>query len=131
MRIGALSFRPYIYNTNTLTRNSMSKVSAIGDDLTSGRTDFNSLPDEDKNENPLRKGQTVGFSDVLDKQMHMGRMNALRVMKPDAEKQGNEKAQADEAKSGSSAEEMIHMQSERNVFQMQRAAEAYQMNMIA
>ncbi len=131
MQIGALSFRPYIYNTNTLSRNSMSKVSAIGDDLTSGRTDFDSLQDEGKSENPLGKGQTVGFSDVLDKQMHMGRMNALRVMKPGAKEPGNEKVQADDSKPANGADEMIHMQSERNIFQMQRAAEAYQMNMIA
>ncbi|MDE6202953.1 MAG: hypothetical protein K2O16_02190 [Lachnospiraceae bacterium] len=131
MQIGALSFRPYIYNTNIMTRNSMSKISAIGDDLTSGKTDFHSLSDEEKNENPLGKGQTVGFSDVLDKQMHMGRMNALRVMKPDTKMPENDKVQADDSEPAGGVDEMIHMQSERNIFQMQRAAEAYQMNMIA
>lgn len=43
----------------------------------------------------------------------------------------NKVMQADDSKAENSSEEMIHMQSERNIFQMQRAAEAYQMNRIA
>ena len=55
MQIGAVSFRPYIYNANMVNAGSLSRVSSIGDDLTSGRTDFSALSDESLNENPLKK----------------------------------------------------------------------------
>ena len=45
MQIGAVSFRPYIYNANMVNAGSLSRVSSIGDDLTSGRTDFSALSD--------------------------------------------------------------------------------------
>lgn len=76
MRIGALNamdFRPYIYNTNRLSSNSLSKVAPIGDDLLSSKTDFSALTDEGVNVNPLRKGQTANFVDVLHKQIQTGR----------------------------------------------------------
>lgn len=80
MQIGALSFRPYIYNTNTLGAASMSSISPIDEDLLSSKTDYSSLTDESLNENPLRKGETGNFMDVLAMQMQMGRMNASRLM---------------------------------------------------
>lgn len=85
MRIGALGvmdFRPYIYNTNRLSGNSLSKIASIGKDLTSAKTDFSALTDEDLNENPLRRGQTVNFKDVWNKQMQTAKLSAARIMKP-------------------------------------------------
>lgn len=82
MQIGALSFRPYIYNTNMLSRSSLSKISSVGEDLLTAKTDYSALTDESLNENPLRKGQSANFVDILEMQMQMGRMNALKVMKP-------------------------------------------------
>ena len=43
--IGAYSYQPYIYNTNTLSARSMDRVEAIDSDLTSAKTDF--IPDFD------------------------------------------------------------------------------------
>ncbi len=188
MQIGAVSFRPYIYNANMVNAGSLSRISSIGDDLISGRTDFSALSDESLNENPLKKGQTVNFSDVLERQMWEGRQNASRIMKPDevmenleeagemlndsdaAEEAGRTKnpeeaevraaaagvrnsakelnaaetkadfkpvSAMDKAAEGvangvaDSREEMFGGQSERNLFQIQRAIEAYQMNMTA
>lgn len=166
MRISGINFTPYIYNTNILSRSSLSKVASIGEDLLSSKTDFSSLTDEDLNENPLRKGQTSNWMDVLDMQMQMGRMNASRIMKPAKETQGLdeipaqsvssvETAQLSDAEAAiqstmptsdgaaeavdmtedfqpvSSAGEMLSMYYDRNLFQMQRAAEAYRVNMIA
>ncbi|MCM1134148.1 MAG: hypothetical protein NC400_01110 [Clostridium sp.] len=206
MQIGAVSFRPYIYNTNRLSGGSLSKISAIGDDLTSGRTDFSELEKAQRNENPLRKGETINFGNILERQMWLGRQNASRFMKTDEDTEslmdaeevlgGPELAKTAErmeaaagdvsakaaaagvrnsarelnasealedfkpaegaggiangiAKSvanstaggmagdttekaaGSSSEEMIRLQSGGNLFQIQRAIEAYQMNMTA
>ncbi len=188
MQIGAVSFRPYIYNANMVNAGSLSRVSSIGDDLTSGRTDFSALSDESLNENPLKKGQTINFSDVLERQMWSGRQNASRIMKPDEVMENLEEAgetlnDSDAAEEASrtknpeeaevraaaagvrnsarelnaaevredfkpvsamdraaegaangiadSREQLFGGQPERNLFQIQRAIEAYQMNMTA
>ncbi len=166
MRVGGINFAPYIYNTNALSGNSLSKVAPIGKDLLSGKTDFSSLANEDFNENPLRRGQTSSWVDVLDMQMQMGRMNAARIMKPVEETQelselpvegisSMEAVQMSDSEAAvqsmmpasdvaveaadmaedfqpvSSAQEMLSMQYDRNLYQMQRAAEAYRVNMIA
>lgn len=161
MQIGAISFRPYIYNTNMLSGSSLSKVSSIGDDLLTGKTDFSALTDE-SNVNPLKKGESSNFVDILEMQMQMGRMNAARMMKPgedealqvadDAATQESLKSAKTEetvniaVKNGnavstdgiledfqpaSNIEKMQSMQSDRNLFMMRRAAEAYEANMIA
>lgn len=128
MRIGALGamdFRPYIYNTNRLSGNSLSKVSPIGKDLVFSKTDFSGLTDEDLNENPLRRGQTSNFMDVLNKQMQTGRLNAPRMIKP---AEGTDMSVvsdiADELQSISQPEEASFMQYDRNLFQMQKAQKA-------
>lgn len=183
MQIGAVSFRPYIYNANMVSANSLSRIASIGDDLTSRRTDFSALSDESLNENPLKKGQTVNFSDVLERQMWEGRQNASRIMKPEEEIGNLEEAgetfndfdAAEEAGRSKNPEEVSvrvasagvknsakelnvaetrqdfrpvsatdnaadgtanqgwtsRLQTERNLYQMQRAIEAYQMNMTA
>ena len=45
MRIGSLMYTPYIYNTNMLSSNSLSKISPIGDDLVTAKTDYSSFTD--------------------------------------------------------------------------------------
>ena len=76
--VGAYSFTPYIYNTNNVNRASMNKVEAIGEDVTSAKTDFSALTQETTN--PLKRGQSLDFAGILDMQLQMGRMNAARVM---------------------------------------------------
>ena len=123
MYLGAISFRPYLFNTNTLNRGSLSRISSIGEDLTAGKTDFSALSEESENINPLRKGQTVGFADVLAMQMQTGRLSASRLLRPSQE--------ADAAGEPRQNVRENDMQYDRNLFHMQRAAEAYQMNMFA
>ena len=151
MRIGAVGFQtyqPYIYNTNTVSGNSLSRVKPISDDLLSSGTDFSGMTDEEQqNLNPLRRGETVNFANVIAMQMHMGRMNADKIMKPaevSAAEPNNSKAPED---AGIKAERMIDaagkdrpaedgeaarpVQTGVSLYQMQHAAFAYQMNMIA
>ena len=161
MQVGALGFKPYIYNTNVMSGNSLSKVSSVEKDLLASKTDYSSLTDESLNENPLRRGQTANFVDILGMQMQMIRLNASRIMKPEEEMQGLSEAANDMVVGDSSqmtedetaingtmvngsamsmspetvakdfqpvsgVEEMQNMQTDRNLFQMQRAAMAYQ-----
>ncbi|MCM1125738.1 MAG: hypothetical protein NC429_04630 [Lachnospiraceae bacterium] len=130
--MGAMDFRPYIYNTNRLSGNSLSKVSPIGKDLVSSKTDFSGLTDEDLNENPLRRGQTSNFMDVLNKQMQTGRLNASRLIKPAGKADMTSVSDtADKLQSAGQQGEASFMQYDRNLFQMQKAAESYRVNMIA
>lgn len=79
MTIGAISFQPYVYNVNAISQASMNKLSRISDNVLDKKTDFSGLVE---NENPLKKGQTLNFQDMLEMQMQRGRSNAARVMKP-------------------------------------------------
>lgn len=133
MRIGALNamdFRPYIYNTNRLSGNSLSKVASIGDDLLSAKTDFSALTDKEANMNPLRRGQTANFMDVFHKQIQTGRLNASRIMKP-TEESAMTVERVDGLQPVSQTQESASMQYDRNLFLMQKAAESYSVNMIA
>jgi hypothetical protein len=80
MRIGAVGASPYIYNTNSVSSASLNKISAIGNDVTSGKTDFSGLTSSGENENPLKRGETKNYADVLGMQMQMGMMNAVKLM---------------------------------------------------
>lgn len=83
MRVGAIggySYQPYIYNANSVSSRSMDKIQGIGSDLTSAKTDFSSLVNEEENINPLKKGETPNFAEIFDMQMQMSRMNASRIM---------------------------------------------------
>ena len=178
MRIGSLGYTPFIYNTNMLSGSSLSKISPIGENLTSKKTDFSALSDASLNINPLGKGESANFFDILGMQMQMSRMNAARVMSeegmqtadPDAEitqaaeiaeeiaeteqlatetlevEEAPEEILADVASLADSAmdaaelmedfrpvgqlEEVLSMQYDRNLYQMQRAAEAYRVQML-
>lgn len=77
--VGAYSFQPYIYNTNTLSARSMDKIKGIGSDLTSAKTDFSSLSDDDLNTNPLKRGETLHFADIFASQMQMSKINEARI----------------------------------------------------
>lgn len=124
MQIGAVGgygmiYQPYIYNTNQITGNSLSKVSAISNDTNTGRTDFSALTGETVN--PLKKNQTLHFADVLAMQFQMGQMNAERIMQNVQEQEGAEDA---------SLEMVQDLQNQTNhSYQMSRAIEAYTVNM--
>ncbi len=81
MQVGAISAAmstPYVYNTNTINRASMNKISPIEDDLLEAKTDFSGLTEEG-NTNPLAIGQTKDFASVLEMQFQMGAQNAARL----------------------------------------------------
>lgn len=94
MQIGSVGFRPYIYNTNTVSPSSMNKISAIGKDALASKTDVSALTSDEakKSEttNPLKRGESLDFAGILQMQMQMSRMNADRLIKPQ-----DEQAQAD------------------------------------
>ena len=95
MTIGAISFQPYVYNVNAISPASMNRLSRISDDVLDKKTDYSSLA-EAENENPLQKGQTLNFQDMLAMQMQRGRNNAARIMKP-AQEAAGEKEQTEAA----------------------------------
>lgn len=87
MTIGAVSFQPYVYNVNAVSPASMNRLSGISDNVLDKKTDYSGLT-EAENENPLERGQTLHFQDMLDMQMQRGRSVAARVMKPMEETNG-------------------------------------------
>ncbi len=152
MRIGTLSYTPYVYNTNYVSAESLNKISAIDDDLVTSGTDYSSLTDDSLNENPLQRGQTSNFADVIAMQFQMSQINASRLIKPAEEMQQSaemdsrrdqymkvqeptvpEPMQEEEAVTEpvQNLEAVASLQQDRNLFAMQRAAEAYRVNMIA
>ena len=119
MTIGALSAygaQPYVYNTNNVSSASMNKLSRISDNVLDRKVDYNELTDEEKNVNPLRKGQTLDFQSVLERQMVRGQNAAARVMK--APQEAETSAEAEAGRTNIS-------------YQMQQALEAYGMFMTA
>ncbi len=97
MRIGAISFQPYVYNVNAISPASMNKLSRISDNVLDKKTDFSGLVE---NENPLRRGQTLNFQDMLEMQMQRGRSAAARMIKSAQaaqEQEGAEAAQTQDA----------------------------------
>ena len=96
MQIGAIgigSFQPYVYNTNSLSKASMNKINKIGDDLLASKTDFSALADEQKNVNPLKRGETLDFAGMLSMQMQMSQMNAARLLREPERPQEEEMTQ--------------------------------------
>ena len=82
MGIGAIGFSPYIFNTNSLSSTSMNRVKPVDSDVTKASTDYLALTDASSNMNPLKRGESANFVDILESQMAMSRMNAARVMVP-------------------------------------------------
>lgn len=85
MGIGGIGFQPYIYSTNRISPASMNRVKPVEDDVTESSTDYSSLTDMSKNINPLHKGESANFVDILESQMAMSRANQARVMMPSGE----------------------------------------------
>lgn len=83
MRIGAVGYSPYVYRVNSVSSSSLSRISPIGEDLLASKTDFSGLSkvhqDENVTINPLKRGETANFADVLAMQMQMGRLHAQRI----------------------------------------------------
>lgn len=181
MQIGALDFKPYIYNTNYVSGSSLGKISAIPEDALTAGTDYSELYTDDLNENPLGRGETSHFADVLAMQFQMSKMNASRLIKPieetdellqnkvvesrvkeqdlmpvqdqsdrnmetqdvfaalfeDAPESQAVQAQfevpdiPEEMLTESHASQNFEMQTERNLFMMQKATEAYRVQMFA
>lgn len=84
MRIGAIAYQPYVYNTNTVSAASLNRIGAIPNDATAGRTDFEGLTKEEENVNPLKRGQSANFMDILSSQMAMSRTRSAMLLKPAA-----------------------------------------------
>ena len=79
--LGAVGFQPYIYNTNGISRSSLNPISPIGSDVVKApSTDYSELYDEGENINPLKKGETRNFADILASQMAMSRLHAEQRM---------------------------------------------------
>lgn len=79
MGIGAISaYRPYVYNTNSLTVNSLRPVSKISNDVSESRIRPEDVQMDNAREtlNPLERGETSDFAGVLAMQMQMGIHNA-------------------------------------------------------
>lgn len=102
MRIGAVSFQPYVYHVNAISPASMNKLSRISDDVLDQKTDFSGLV-EAENENPLKMGQTLDFKGMLEMQMQRGRSNAAKVMRPAEETQEETGAAQETAKAENAA----------------------------
>ncbi len=83
MGIGSISYTPYVYNTNRISASSMNRVKPVEDDVTKSSTDYSALTDMSQNINPLKRGESANFVDILESQMAMSRMNAARVMVPE------------------------------------------------
>ena len=75
MGIGAVSaYRPYIYNTNTLSADSLNPIGRIEDeDLTKNRIDTEDLQKASvETLNPLSRGESKDYQGMLDSQMAAG-----------------------------------------------------------
>lgn len=86
MGIGGISMMPamgpQLYNTNRVSSKSLNKISAISDNVVDSKVDFSGLVDEEpkqENINPLRRGESVNFGDILASQMAMSAMNRDRL----------------------------------------------------
>lgn len=151
MTIGAISFQPYVYNVNAISPASMNRLSRISDDVLDKKTDYSGLT-KAENENPLMKGQTLNFQDMLEMQMQRGRNNAARVMKPMEKEQEEAGAGTEQAYSAANAVQVqpgrdAASENAQNVqaaafdgsgaengvsdFRMQQAINAYEMFMTA
>ena len=140
MQIGAvgMTFQPYVFNTNTVSANSLNKVSPIADDALTSSVDYYS---NSKNQNPLKMGQTSNFADVLAMQMQLGHNNAARIMKPAEEEMEAERVQSETQAVGSISEQTAETveniignvtdpgQSGTISYQLSRAIDAYTMSL--
>lgn len=119
--VSAMSYTPYIYNTNRLSSASLDKkVSPINNDTASSKTDFSDLTTGETT-NPLGRGQTSNFVDVLAMQFSMAQNNASKVMSSTTADTGYT------AGSGAAQQD----QGSDNLYKMSQAADAYSQNITA
>ncbi len=144
MRIGGIGnvYPNYVYNPNTVSANSMDKLSRISDDVLEKKVDYSKVQ-EQENQNPLKKGQTVDFEAMLDKQMRQGQNRAARIMKYGAEsepakpvtafpsKEDVSETKAETERTAREQRQVIQENEVSNSTQMQRAIQAYEMFMTA
>ncbi|MBO6015277.1 MAG: hypothetical protein J6P60_01655 [Lachnospiraceae bacterium] len=138
MQIGAvgMNFQPYVFNTNSVSANSLNKISPIADDALASSVDYYS---NSKNQNPLKMGQTANYADVLAMQFQLGQNNATRIMKPEQEQEtqaadiapvASEQISEAAANTVSSVSEADQgAQSDVASYLMNRAIEAYTMDL--
>ena len=113
MRIDAIGYQPYVYRVNRLGSASLSRVNAIGSDLLMSKTDFSGLTGGGgSSPNPLRRGETASFAEVLAMQMQMGRRNADRLLAPPDAETGYDLPKAGQ-------------QPEASLYRLRHAAESY------
>ncbi len=124
MTIGAVSFQPYVYNVNAISPASMNRLTRISDNVLDKKTDYSGLVG---NENPLKKGQTLNFQDMLEMQMQRGRSNAARVMKPTDEAQEETGALQGTEQEESALEKFDRKQTTKDV---QHESEAFSANVL-
>ncbi len=136
MTIGAISFQPYVYTVNSISAASMNRLSKISDNVLDKKIDYSELA-EAKNENPLKKGQTLDFQGMLEMQMNRGRNNASRIMKSAKETAQadymapTEAVPAENLQSAAMAMGSGDTGSDISNFRMQQAISAYEMFMTA
>ena len=136
------------YNPNTVSANSMDKLSRISDDVLDKKTEYNNS-DVEENQNPLKKGQTIDFEGIVAKQMQQGQNRAARIMSkgltPEEEKTAEvvqmpaaqmetadvEVADMDEMTNAGDEVENNVQSMQNPSMQMQRAIQAYEMFMTA
>ena len=80
--VGSLAYDPYIYNTRQISSASLNKSGRISDDATDGGVDFSAVEkvEEQVNINPLRRGETANFGDILMSQMNLSRIHQSQLL---------------------------------------------------
>lgn len=93
--ISAPIYNPYIYNTRNVSSASLDSVKRISDDATQGGVDFSKVnEDKPENINPLKKGETVGFADILMSQMSMSSVKQTQLFASDTSMQSQDNTSA-------------------------------------
>lgn len=83
--IGAVgTYQPYVYNTNTLSRSSLNPIGKIDNNVSKSHFDNQISPYAGETLNPLEKGETANYADVLNSQMQMGMNHAARLFGDDS-----------------------------------------------
>lgn len=141
MRIGGIGnvYPTYVYNPNVVSAKSMDKLSKISDDVLDKKVDYSETVAQE-NQNPLKKGQTIDFESMLDRQMRQGQNRAARIMPngiapaADAAKDAVKKEETEITsftKREPVEETRPETENDSTVMQMQRAIQAYEMFMTA
>lgn len=152
MRIGGIGnvYPNFVYNTNEVSSNSLNKLSKISDDVLDKKINYEAKNTEE-NQNPLRKGETKDFQNILAKQMQEGQNRAAAILpfglapseetkttaqvtKPEAgqgakETENTETARTENISSISETQEQNRQEQNMVSYQMQRAMQAYEMFM--